>query len=485
MSVRTRFAPSPTGYLHIGGARTALFSWLFARAQGGTFVLRVEDTDLARSTQASVDMLIRDLHWLGLDWDEGPTLDSKGSVGALGPYFQSRRLDIYAKHLDQLKAKGLVYASFETKEEVQAEKEAALREGRTPSLVVASTSEAETTERLARGELPAWRFRVPEGGVTEFEDLVHGHMRFENKLMNDFVIVRSDGVPTYNFAATVDDALMRITHVIRGDDHLSNTPRQVLLYQALGLGLPKFAHIPMILGPDKQRLSKRHGATAVGEYEAQGYLPEALINFLALLGWSLDDKTTLISRDELVKNFSLERVTKHAAVFDTVKLQWMNGQYVKQADVDRLTQLTLPHFERAGLQGKDNAWMRQLVAALQDKVRTLAELPAENAFFFSEVVTASDEAKAKFLAADGARLAPLLAKVLSDAPDFSEAALEPLLRGLVEKENVKFKDIVAVLRLGTTGLTVTPGIFATLVLLGRESCVRRLSAAAQWKGLAS
>jgi glutamyl-tRNA synthetase len=464
--VRTRFAPSPTGYLHIGGARTALFSWLYARAQGGSFVLRIEDTDMARSTQESVDMLIRDLKWLGLDWDEGPALDGKGSIGPKGPYFQSQRLELYAGYLKQLEAKGLAYPSFEGKEEFSG---------------LPATPE-EIAAAAAKGEKPAWRFKIPESGVTEFEDLVHGRTRFENKLMGDFVIVRKDGVPTYNFAATVDDAVMGITHVIRGDDHLSNTPRQVCLYQALGFEVPHFAHIPMILGPDKQRLSKRHGATAVGEFEQQGFLPEALLNYLALLGWSLDDKTTLISKDDLVKHFSLERVTKHAAVFDPVKLEWMNGQYVKKKPLAELAALAKPHFERAGFAIKDAAWFERLVKSLQEKVRTLASLPGECAFFFKDSVELSPEAKQKFFAAapEGAPWLEELASKLEGEAAFGEAALEPAVRGFAEAKGLAFKNLVAVLRGSLSGQTVTPGIFETLSLLGKEASLKRLRAAARW-----
>ena len=477
-TVRTRFAPSPTGYLHIGGARTALFSWLFARSQGGQFVLRMEDTDLARSTQDSVDMVLRDLKWLGLDWDEGPSMDGQGSVGPLGPYFQSQRLDIYAKYLSELKAAGLAYPTFESKEEVEAEREAAIAEGRAPSGAFEEATPAQLEEMAKQGKQPAWRFRVPESGLTEFDDLVHGKMRFENRLMSDFVIVRSDGMPTYNFAATVDDALMNITHVIRGDDHLSNTPRQVCLYRALKLTEPLFAHIPMILGPDRQRLSKRHGATAVGEYQAQGFLPEALLNFLALLGWSLDDKTTLISVAALVKNFSLERVNKHAAVFDPVKLGWMNGQYVKDADNERLAVLLKAHFEKAGLSGKDAAWYLRLAPAVKEKARTLAELPADNAFFFSRPQP-SDEARQKFAQAGGGPLAAKVAACLRSL-DFEAAALESGLRAFCETEAVKFKDLVGLLRCGLSGRLVTPGIFDTLVLLGKDESLQRLALAEAW-----
>jgi glutamyl-tRNA synthetase len=478
MTVRTRFAPSPTGYLHIGGARTALFSWLYARSQGGQFVLRMEDTDLARSTQQSVDMVLRDLKWLGLDWDEGPAMDGHGSVGQHGPYFQSQRLDIYANYLDQLKAVGLAYPTFESKEEVEAEREAAIAAGRAPSGAFEEASPAQLEEMAKQGKQPAWRFRVPESGLTEFDDLVHGKMRFENRLMSDFVIVRSDGMPTYNFAATVDDALMNITHVIRGDDHLSNTPRQVCLYRALKLPEPVFAHIPMILGPDRQRLSKRHGATAVGEYEAQGFLPEALLNFLALLGWSLDDKTTLISVAGLVKHFSLERVNKHAAVFDPVKLAWMNGQYVKDADNERLALLLQSHFEKAGFTGKTLQWYGRLAPAVKEKTRTLSELPAENAFLFKRQEPAQ-EARQKFSQSGGAALAAKVVACLRTV-EFEAAPLEAALRAFCEAEGVKFKDLVGLLRCGLSGQLVTPGIFDTLVLLGKDESLDRLSLAEAW-----
>jgi len=478
--VRTRFAPSPTGYLHIGGARTALFSWLYARKMGGQFILRVEDTDLARSTQASVDGLLRDLRWLGLTWDEGPAEDNRGSIGPKGPYFQSQRLDIYAKYLEELKAKGLAYPTFESKEEVEAEREAAIAAGHVPGGDFEEATPEQVAEMAKQGKKPAWRFRIPEGGNTEFPDLIHGAMRFENRLMSDFVIVRSDGMPTYNFAATLDDALMGITHVIRGDDHLSNTPRQVCLYRALGLPEPAFAHIPMILGPDKQRLSKRHGATAVGEYEKMGFLPEAMLNYLALLGWSLDDKTTLISVKDLIANFSLERVTKHAAVFDNVKLGWMNGQYLKDADPKRLGPLLKEACVAISpaAASKDAAWFELLAKATREKARTLGETAADCAFFFG-ALEAIPEASQKFHQAGGPSLAPQLASWIDSASD-DAAQLEAGLRAWCETKNVKFRDAVGVLRNGLSGRLITPGIFDTILLLGRAECSARLKAAAAW-----
>jgi len=482
--IRTRFAPSPTGYLHIGGARTALFSWLYARKMGGQFILRVEDTDLARSTQDSVDGLLRDLRWLGLTWDEGPADDNKGSVGSAGPYFQSKRQDIYAKYLEELKAKGLAYPTFESKAEVEASREAAIADGQAPQGMFEEASPEQVAEMAAQGKRPAWRFRIPESGLTEFEDLVHGRMRFENRLMADFVIVRSDGMPTYNFAASIDDSLMQITHVIRGDDHLSNTPRQVCLYRALGLKEPAFAHIPMILGPDKQRLSKRHGATAVGEYEQQGFLPEAMLNYLALLGWSLDDKTTLIPVADLQKHFSLERVTKHPAVFDNTKLEWMNGQYVKKMDLSPLATLAWPHFVKAGLlkdadKAAKSAWFEMLVASLKEKVRTLSLLPEETRFFFEAPSKPGEEALAKFKEAQPqAWLADFTARL--EATEFNATALEAASRAYADEKTLKFKFLVGAVRVGLSGMTVTPGLFETLELLGKEESMKRLKASLAW-----
>ncbi len=476
--VRTRFAPSPTGTLHIGGARTALFNWLFARRHGGTFILRMEDTDQVRSTRESVEQVLRDLRWLGLTWDEGPAGDDQGSVGPYGPYFQSQRREIYVRYLDKLQTAGLAYPTFESKAEVEAEREAAIAEGRAPSGAFEEATADQVQAMREKGLEPAWRFRMPESGVTEFEDLVHGSMRFENRLMADFVIVRSDGMPTYNFAAVVDDALMRITHVLRGDDHLSNTPRQVCLYRALGFEPPAFAHIPMILGADKQRLSKRHGATAVGEYRAQGFLPETLLNYLALLGWSLDDKTTLIETEQLVAEFSIERVTKHAAVFDPVKLAWMNGHYVRKADPARLAPLIREQFLKAGLERPEGPWWTRLASALKEKVRALSELPAENAFLFRREAP-EPEARAKFLACGGPGMLAGLLELLRGA-EFEPGPLEAALRGHCEAQGIKFKDAVAALRCGVSGRLVTPGLFETLTLLGREECLARLGEAGGW-----
>ncbi len=490
-NVRTRFAPSPTGHLHIGGARTALFAWLFARHHGGSFLLRVEYTDQARSTRASVEALIRDLDWLGLDWDEGPEprpgTPEGPQRGSKGPYFQSQRLDIYRGYLEKLKAKGLAYPSFDSKEDVEAERAAAIAQGEAPVSAGHEAGAEELEEKARQGLKPAWRFRMPEGGVTEFEDLVHGRMRFENRLMADFVLVRSDGIPTYNFAATVDDALMEVSHVIRGDDHLSNTTRQVCLYRALDLKEPAFAHIPMILGPDKQRLSKRHGATAVGQYREKGFLPEALVNYLALLGWSFDDKQTIFGAGELVEKFGLERVGKHAAVFDNVKLEWMNGQYLKAASTERVADLAWPFFTAAGLVKEEERearadWFRSLVASQKEKIRTLDLLPGETEFLFRDFESPQAEALARFFAkGDPGAWLKEYAAALEARAEFRAPGLEEFSRAFCQEKALKFGDFVAVARSALTGRTVSPGLFETMELLGRETCLRRMGAAAAWR----
>ncbi|MBO4365745.1 MAG: glutamate--tRNA ligase, partial [Eggerthellaceae bacterium] len=326
--VRVRFAPSPTGRLHIGGARTAIDNWAFARANDGKFILRIEDTDPTRSTEENTQVILRAMRWLGLDWDEGPEVG-----GECGPYLQTQRMETYRDALEQLKAVGAVYPCFCTKEELDAKRAAAEAEGgkyggydRTCRNIDAQEAQA----RIDAGEEHVWRLKVPEGhGPIQFDDAVYGPMSFPADVMDDMILVRTDGTPTYNFAVVCDDANMCITHVIRGDDHLSNTPRQILIYEALGYPTPTFAHLSMILGADGKKLSKRHGATSVEEYAERGYLPDCVVNFLALLGWSLDGETTIIPRDVLCREFSLGRITKKDAVFDEKKLDWMNGQYIK------------------------------------------------------------------------------------------------------------------------------------------------------------
>src|SRR5882672_10572858 len=345
-SIRVRFAPSPTGYLHIGGARTALFNWLFARHNQGVFILRIEDTDELRSTEESVSGILDSMKWLGLDWDEGPTPDGRGVKGDYGPYFQMQRLEKYQAACDELVKKGLAYPCYCTAEEVEKMRELALLAKRPPKYDGRCrnlTSEQRAASEQA-GKKKSIRFKTPQTGNTRFVDLVRGGLDFENALLEDFVILKTSGVPTYNFACVVDDHHMAISHVIRGDDHLSNTPRQILVYEALGWKPPEFGHLAMILGSDGSRLSKRHGATSVTDYRDSGYLPEVMLNYLALLGWGTEDSQQIFTQQEMVDKFSLERCSKSPAAFDPAKLLWMNGEYIRKTPVPQLAAMAKPFF---------------------------------------------------------------------------------------------------------------------------------------------
>jgi nondiscriminating glutamyl-tRNA synthetase len=359
--MRLRFAPSPTGLLHVGNARTALFNWLLARGQGGTFVLRIEDTDAERSTRESEAGILDDLRWLGLDWDEGPDVG-----GAFGPYRQSERLDLYRSYANELIEQGHAYHCFCSAEQLDDDRRAALESGRPPQYAgrCRSLDPHTAAQRLAAGEPAVVRFRVPKDRTVAFEDLVRGRVEFATDVIGDPVLVRSDGHPAYNFAVVIDDALMRITHVVRGEDHISNTPRQVLLYEALKFEPPVFAHLALVLGPDHTPLSKRHGATSVSEFRARGHLPEALVNYLALLGWSPGGGDEVLPAPELARRFALERVGHSAAVFDSEKLAWVNRHYLRVADAARLAALALPHFQAAGFVRGDTAAARAYLARL-------------------------------------------------------------------------------------------------------------------------
>ena len=361
--MRLRFPPSPTGHLHVGNVRTALYNWLLARKHNGTLVVRIEDTDVARSTKENEEKLLEDLKWLGLDWDEGP-----GAGGDVGPYHQSKRLKIYKEKIDQLMAAGSAYYCFCTPEELEADRKKALAEKRAPkySGKCRPLDPEESRQRVQSGEAAAIRFKVEDGPAIVWNDLVHGELKFERDIIGDFVFVRSEGMPAYNFAVVVDDALMGMTHVLRGDDHISNTPRQILLYNAMGFDLPLFGHLPMILGPDGSRLSKRHGATSVEQFREAGYLPSALINFLALLGWNPGDEKEIFTEHELIEAFSLERVNKSASIFNVEKLDWLNGQYMRSTPPEELLAHTLPFLVERGLvegepSGDNRQWYIDLV----------------------------------------------------------------------------------------------------------------------------
>lgn len=478
MAVRVRFAPSPTGSLHIGGARTALFNWLFARNQKGIFILRIEDTDEVRSTEESLKTILRSLSWLGLDWDEGP-VDAQKSKGDFGPYFQMQRLDLYKKHIQILLEKKFLYSCFCSPQELEAmRKEQALRkqppkyDGRCREL-----SEEEKRKREAEGKKSVLRFKMPSEGRVEFEDIVRGQVSFENALLDDFVVTKSSGIPTYNFACVVDDHLMEISHVIRGDDHLSNTPRQAHLYQAFGWTPPQFAHIPMILGQDGGRLSKRHGAESVLEYKEAGYLPWALVNYLSLLGWATSDSQQIFEKEDLIQKFALERCSKSPAIWDPAKILWMNGEYIRKASADELVELVWPYLLRAGLisEKTDRHYALRALALEQEKFKRLSEVPALLDFFFKEDFEYRSQAVEKTLSSSGAREAlSALSERLEKVHTFEAGVLEALFRAFAKERGLKMGEVFHPARVAVSGRTEGPSLFGMLEVLGKERVLARL-----------
>ena len=478
-SPRVRFAPSPTGYLHVGGARTALFNWLFARRNGGVFVLRIEDTDAERSSQEMVEGILDGLRWLGLDWDEGPKID-----GPFAPYFQSQRFDRHRSAAEVLVAQGRAYYCYCTPDELKAKRDAGEQASggwiydRTCAHLAPKEVAAREQQRMPR----AVRFKVPEGSVR-LEDLVHGPIAFDAALIEDFVILRSDGHPTYHLSVVADDVAMRITHVVRGDDHISNTPKQVLLYQALGAPLPKFAHVPLILGADKKRLSKRHGATSVMEYAKQGYLPEAMVNFLALLGWSPGGNDEVFGRDQLVRVFALEGISGGNAVFNTEKLDWFNQQHIVRLAPEELTRRIRPSLQAAGLWDDEflsarHAWFFAVLELLKPRARRLADFAAQGAFLFSDTIEYEPAAVEKHLKLEG--MAAHLAAVdaaFSALADFDAVSTEAALRGVADTRGVKAGLLIHAVRVAVTGKAVSPGLFEVLALVGRARVHARLAAA--------
>ena len=481
MSVRVRFAPSPTGFLHVGGARTALYNYLFARVHGGVFVLRIEDTDAARSTDESVTAILDSLRWLGLAWDEGPEVG-----GDHGPYFQSERRDHYHRHAEALRAAGRAYPCYCTPAELEAmresqavNKEPQRYDGRCRGLDPAARARLE-----AEGRGAALRFALGTAGETSWKDVVRDRVAFRNDVLDDFVLLRADGLPTYNFACVVDDHEMEISHVIRGDDHISNTPRQIALYHALGWEPPVFAHVSMILGSDGSRLSKRHGATSVAAYQELGYVPAGMVNFLVLLGWAYDDKAELFTLAELERVFRLERVSRNPAVFNLEKLDWLNAQHLKRLSVDERTELVTRFLAGRGfdLSRFPAEWWTVLVRTLGERLRTLADAETVGAFALKDVLETEPAAWAGLLEkpAVGPRLEQLAAVLESD-PDFSLESLERATRGLAAAQGVKPGELMAAARVALTGRKTAPGLFEVMGLLGRTRAVGRLrDAAARW-----
>ncbi|MBH8604817.1 MULTISPECIES: glutamate--tRNA ligase [unclassified Thermoactinomyces] len=476
--VRTRYAPSPTGHLHIGGARTALFSYLHAKKNGGDFIVRIEDTDTERNVPGADEKQMAMLKWLGIEWDESVDVG-----GPYAPYRCMERTDIYNRYIDQLLSEGKAYLSYATPEEIEKEREEQLARGETPKY--SGWDRDLTPEERARfeeeGRVPSVRFRVPEGKTIIFDDEIRGTVRFESDGIGDFVIRRPDGRPTYNFAVVVDDALMKITHVIRGEEHLSNTPKQILIYEALGFEVPQFAHIPLILNAEGKKMSKRDETIIqfIDQYKELGYLPEAIINFIALLGWSPEGEEEIFSKDELIQAFSLSRVSKAPAIFDTGKLKWMNGQYIKQAPLERITRLAIPYLEKAGrvttpLSPEQEEWVTRLVSLYQEQLEYVAQIVELTDLFFQDEVTYGDSA-AEVLREEHvpAVLGAFLQKV-QEADRFEPETIKTMFKEIQKETGYKGKRLFMPIRVAVTGQDHGPDLRETLALIGKESVVNRL-----------
>jgi len=473
--VRVRYAPSPTGYPHVGNIRTALFNWLFARHCGGSFVVRIEDTDVARKVEGAVEAILEGLRWLGLDWDEGPEVG-----GNYGPYYQSQRLELYKEAAERLVSQGDAYYCYCSPERLKEMRAEQVKRKQPPGYDrrCRDLSPQERAQKEAEGI-----FKTPLEGQTGFNDLIWGDVVFENSTIDDLVLLKSDGYPTYHLANIVDDYLMGITHVLRAEEWLSSTPRHLLLYQALGFEPPQFAHLPMILGTDRAKLSKRHGAVSITEYRELGYLPEAMVNFLALLGWSLDDKTEIISRQELIDNFSLERISRAAAIFNHDKLNWMNGVFIRKLSYEDLLRKIIPFLEsRLPKEVKrpiSQQYVGRIVPLIQERINTLAEAATYADFFFID----TPEYEASLLVGKKMTRETTLEALkaaeerLSSLESFDHDLLEDTLRHLAGDLGLKTGQLFGILRVATTGRNATPPLFETMKVLGKERCLERIRVA--------
>jgi glutamyl-tRNA synthetase len=459
--VRTRFAPSPTGFLHVGGARTALFAWLYARHGKGQFILRIEDTDQQRSTDESTKAILDAMTWLGLNWDDGP-------------FFQAQRVDLHREMVKKLLDEGKAYYCVCSPEELEEKRKHALAEGRKPKYD--GTCRDKSLPKTANA---AVRFRCPRAGVTIVNDLIKGIITFNNEELDDLIIERRDGYPTYNFAVVVDDAEMEITHVIRGDDHVNNTPRQILLYEALEFKVPHFGHVSMIMGSDKTRLSKRHGATSVMAYKDMGYLPEAMVNYLVRLGWSYGDQE-IFTLDELIAFFTLESVGKSAAIFNPEKLLWLNQHYIKESSSQRLVQEMMPFWQQLGVHTADQDFLIHICDDVKSRAKTLVELAQSSVFYFADEVTYESEAADAFLNAEIADHLATVAERIPAVQDYTKKGMETFLRSIAEEKGFKLKVIAQPLRVALTGKTVSPGIDEVMITLGKERVVKRIQRALEY-----
>ncbi len=460
--VRTRFAPSPTGDLHIGGARTALFNWLLARHSHGVFILRIEDTDVARSTQESMQVILDAMTWLGMDWDEGP-------------FYQTQRMSFYQEAAEKLLREGRAYRCYCTPEELEIKREAALKTGIKPKY----DRTCFHRKSFPPGGPSAIRFLSPDEGKTVVEDLIQGRVEFDNTELDDLIILRSDGLPTYNFSVVVDDATMGITHVIRGNDHLNNTPRQIQIYQALGYPIPQFGHVPMILGPDKKKLSKRHGAQSVMEYKTMGYLPQAVVNYLVRLGWSYGDQEEF-TREELIVKFNLEAVGRSAAAINPGKLDWLNAQYIKKIELEELVQRVRPFVEAKGYLNIDTDLLRKAVLSLRERVKTLVEMADVSEFYFCEEIAYDEKAAGKFLNQETISMFNQAITSLLNESVLEKERVHGLIQQLAETRGEPLVKIAQPLRVALTGRTVSPPIDAVMEVLGKKEVIKRLHRAIEF-----
>ncbi|WP_110955659.1 glutamate--tRNA ligase [Anaerosinus massiliensis] len=475
--VRVRFAPSPTGPFHIGGARSALFNWLLAKKTGGKLILRIEDTDRARSTRESEENIKAALKWLGINWDEGIDVG-----GEYGPYRQTERLALYKKFTDQLLAEGKAYYCYCSDEELEAERNALMEKNEMPIYQghCRELTEEQKAKLIAEGRKPTIRFRTPANQQVVFDDLVRGKMSFDSNGVGDFVIVKSDGIPVYNYAVVLDDALMKISHVIRAEEHLSNTPRQVVLYEALGLPVPTFGHISLILGKDRTKMSKRHGATSVDQYRRLGYLPEAIVNFLALLGWAPNSEQEIFSTEELIQEFSMDRVAKNPAVFDIDKLNWINAHYMKAANPDKIAFLAIPHLVEAGYisgeltaEEKDN--LVKFVSVIQDHLSYVAQVvDYADLYYKDDVVIEDEETKVILLDEEIPAVIALFKEKLNALEEVNAANIKPILKAITKELKVGGKKVFMPIRVAMTGQMHGPDLVRLIEVLGRERVIDRI-----------
>jgi len=467
--IRVRFAPSPTGHLHIGGARTALFNYLFARHNNGKFILRIEDTDRTRSTEEYIEAIIEGMKWLKLEWDEGP-------------FRQTDRFDVYRSYVNKLLREDKAYYCCCSPEELEQRRKEALAQGKPQKYDgrCRNLTKIQDSRFKIQEKNPAIRFKMPQEGQTVVNDMIRGQVTFKNDQLDDLIIMRSDGTPTYNFTVVVDDVDMKITHIIRGDDHLNNTPKQLHIYKALGYEIPLFAHLPMILGADKARLSKRHGATSVMAYKEMGYLPDALVNYLVRLGWSYGDQE-VFTREELIKHFSFENIGKSSAVFNPEKLIWLNSQYIIKSNPEELGELVIPFLESAGIIQKgqqiDRQWLSKAIKTLQERAKTLVELANSLRYYIAEDVEYNEKAKAKFLNEKSLPYLKELKEGIESISDFSALELEKVFKSIVDKHGIKLGALAQPVRVAMTGGAESPGIFEVLEVLGKEKTLKRLERA--------